>query len=258
MVVRLIFGGEFSQEMLAVTAGGPGLVAVGRDSPSSRYDSSYAAVWVSPDGIAWSRVPHDEAVFGGEGRQGISAVTAGGPGLVAYGSAMWTSPDGVTWSRFPRDEVGLGGGALLSVTAGGPGFVAVGYTTTTEYAESGIAVVWTSSDGITWNRVPHDEAVFGGSEHQQMLSVTAGGPGLVAVGVETSRGDEDAAVWTSPDGITWARYHNRAVFGGSGNQRLAAVVTGPGGWSPSDMTILPREPMPRRGSGRRTNRLRDS
>ena len=43
------------QPMLKVTAGGPGLVAVGESN-------SNAAVWTSVDGIAWSRgVPDDEA-----------------------------------------------------------------------------------------------------------------------------------------------------------------------------------------------------
>ena len=40
--------------MSSVTVGGPGLVAV-------RSDVGRAAVWISIDGITWSRVPHDEA-----------------------------------------------------------------------------------------------------------------------------------------------------------------------------------------------------
>ena len=61
--------------------------------------------------------------------------------------------------------------------------------------------MWTSVDGNTWNRVPHDEAVFGGGGNPAMLSVTAGGPGLVAVG----RSNSGTPVWTSNDGITWSR-----------------------------------------------------
>ena len=37
--------------------------------------------------------------------------------------------------------------------------------------------MWTSPDGIMWSRVPHEVAVFGGEDGQQMLGVTAGGPG---------------------------------------------------------------------------------
>lgn len=53
------------------------------------------------------------------------------------------------------------------------------------------AAVWTFPDGVSWSRVPDDEAVFGGAEGQSMTSVTVGGPGLVAVG----SGDSDAPVW---------------------------------------------------------------
>ena len=57
--------------------------------------------------------------------------------------------------------------------------------------------MWTSTDGITWSRVPHDEAVLGGEIRQEMFDVTVGGPGLVAIGSDESRGDLDAAVWTA-------------------------------------------------------------
>ncbi len=69
-------------------------------------------------------------------------------------------------------------------------------------------LLWTSSDGITWSRVPDDEAAFGGEGNQWMANVTTGGPGLVAVGSDTSAltcttiptaflcdADSDAAVW---------------------------------------------------------------
>jgi hypothetical protein len=41
------------------------------------------------------------------------------------------------------------------------------------------AAVWTSVNGSTWSRVPHNEAIFGEAE---MSNVTAGGSDLVAVG----------------------------------------------------------------------------
>jgi hypothetical protein len=182
-----VFGGA---EMVSITVGGPGLVVVGGDT-----------VWTSVDGVTWFRVPYDETVFGGAS---IKGVTVGGPGLVAVGevnsdAAVWTSVDGVTWSRISHDEAVFGGAddqMMNSVTAGGPGLVAVGR------GDHG-AVVWTSVFGILWSRVPHDETVFGdgddGIGSPEMLDVTAGGPGLVAVGV--NRGE--VPVWTSSDGITW-------------------------------------------------------
>jgi hypothetical protein len=216
------FGGA---DMRSVAAGGPGLVAVGWDG-HPQGDKSNAVVWTSPDGIAWSRVPHDEAIFGNTTGAWMWSVAAGGPGLVAVGdtddgAAVWTSVDGLTWSRANHSEALSGYTAMRSVTAGGPGLVAVGTEWEDGYTNSD-AAVWTSVDGLTWSRVPHDEAIFGGPIDQAMTSVTAGGVGLVAVGFDgvngfsrTRVGDElDAAVWTSVDGITWSRApHDEAVFG---------------------------------------------
>jgi hypothetical protein len=261
------FGGDGGQQMLGVTVGGPGLVAVGRDGPVADGEGS-AAVWTSPDGLVWSRVPHDEDVFGGEGEQRMVSVTVGGPGLVAVGfdrpaeqgegnAAVWTSRDGFVWSRVPHDEAVFGGDSrqmMLGVTKGGPGLVAVGtdgysYQEDDDYQHVEIpdelaadAAVWTSPDGFTWSRVPHDDATFGGLGEQRMESVTAGGPGLVAVGSVTGelvgRYAFDAAVWTSPDGFTWTRVpHDEDIFATSGGevyagyheeQMLSVTAGGPG------------------------------
>jgi len=60
--------------------------------------------------------------------------------------------------------------------------------------------------------------------------VTVGGPGLVAVGMDWSGPDADAAVWTSVDGLTWTRVPvDEEVFGGSGHQAINGVTAaGPG------------------------------
>lgn len=237
-----------SGTMQSVTAGGPGLVAVGGSSDFDDQDGD-AIVWTSVDGTTWSRVPHDEAVFGGEGQQRMENVTTGGPGLVAVGwvsagdapdSAVWTSVDGIAWSRVPHDD-GVFGGAgeqtMHSVTVGGPGLVAVGADGFDDGIDRGQmamhrrdfigqAAVWTSVDGTAWTRITHDEATFGGDGNQWMESVTTGGPGLVAVGGDWSRASFSAAVWTSTDGTVWDRVpHNPAVFGGENDQAMNDVLT---------------------------------
>ncbi len=228
--------------MDGVAAGGPGLVAVGYTGRGG------AAVWTSVDGVSWSRVPHDSAVFGGAG-SGMTSVTAGGPGLVAVGwvddaaydstPAVWTSVDGLTWSRVPHDEAVFGGPrdqGILDVVVGGPGLVAVGWDGDFQ-AGTLVAAVWTSVDGLSWSRVPHDEAVFGGARNQTMSSVTVGGPGLVAVGSDGDPhgpGFDDspaeiaaAAVWTSDDGLSWSRVpHDDALFGGAARQWMTSVAAG--------------------------------
>jgi len=188
----------------AVTTGGPGLVMVGikvsADSGGEE-GSLDAIVWTSQDGITWSRVPHDEAIFGDAE---VWGVTAGGPGLVAVGrggfsdddldAVVWTSPDGMTWSRVPHDESVFGGEgeqAMSSVTAGGPGLVAVGW----DEASGDNGADWTSPDGITWTRLPRDDAALRAKNVQAMMSVTAGGLGIVAVGWDAAGEPRDAAVW---------------------------------------------------------------
>ena len=238
------FGGEMHQIMESVTAGGPGVVAVGS---SGSDESTDAAVWTSPDGLTWSRVAHNEEIFGGQVMSGVTAggpglvavgqdvvwtspdgitwskvvltgasmksVTSGGPGLVAVGDGVLTSSDGLTWSRAEGDERAFDG-LMLSVSVGGPGLVAVGIEAAQDRPD---AAVWTSRDGLTWSRVAHDPAVFGDAE---MWGVTAGGPGIVAVG---RTGDGDAAVWTSPDGIIWSRAIDM-VLGGAGEQAMSSVT----------------------------------
>jgi hypothetical protein len=138
---------------------------------------------------------------------------------------VWVSADGLTWSRVAHDEAVFGGGddqEMWSVATGGPGLVAVGYD---ESDGDRDAAVWVSADGWTWSRVPHDEAVFGGTDEQEMASVGASGSGLVAVGDDNSGGNWDAAVWASGDGLTWSRVpHDRQVFGGAGNQSMWTVT----------------------------------
>lgn len=224
--VEAVFGGEGRKIMVGVAEGGPGLVAVGAVSTNE----SDAAVWVSEDGIGWSQVD-DPAALAGVGDQAMRAVMAGGPGLVAVGdaesgtgsdAAVWTSEDGTKWSRVFNEQV-LGGErdqVMWHVAAGGPGLVAVG-------GEGFDAAVWTSSDGTTWSRLPHDEVAFGSEGRVVMRSVVAAGPGLVAVGAEEIGLNSVAAVWTSPDGLTWSRVpHDEAVFGGDGFQAMFAVATG--------------------------------
>lgn len=209
-------------DLRGVIAGGPGLVAFGESAGTS-------AVWTSPDGYTWTQVPHDGAVFG---RSSMHSMIVGGPGLVAVGvdetnwdgpatvfPAVWTSPDGYTWTRVPHDQsVFPEGAGMVDVAVGSTGLVAVGFD---RIDESLVAAVWSSPDGFTWTRVPHDEALFGGF-HEDMSSVAAVGDGFIAVGSWA-----EANVWTSPDGITWNRIpHDEAVFGDS--SMLKVITGGPG------------------------------
>lgn len=221
-----VFSGEGGRELNAVAAGGPGLVALGQDVIG-------AAVWTSPDGLAWTRVPDATGVLGGS--QDLNGFVAAGGQLVAVGSSydndgpglsatVWTSPDGTNWARqfIPQYDPAEVHASMNAVIEGGPGLIAVGFVSTGDDED---AAVWTSPDGVTWTRVPHDEAVFGGSGYQSMNAVTVGGPGLVAVGQDSSGDGVGAAVWTSPDGVAWTKVPgNPDTFGGSDARIMLGVA----------------------------------
>ena len=271
------------QRMEAVAAGEQTFVAVGSEFVKDAADVSQrdfdAAVWTSPDGLDWTRVPHDETVFGGppigpdgEGNSDVAgdpswqfmrAVTVGGPGFVAVGlrssgsrsgAAVWISPDGRSWSRVVDEQdtfySRIAGRQMTSVTEANGRLVAVGFESRAQRAHS--AAVWTSDDGLSWARVPHDDTVFGsGSAFFQMNDVVAGGPGFVAVGIEmveelargygdgrlpdaddslTTRaqnGDYGGAIWTSEDGLTWSRIPAEQLpTTGEENVQLEAISAG--------------------------------
>jgi hypothetical protein len=195
-----VFGGPGHQAMWAIAAGGPGFVAVGADGIGTdrvatgafEVESQSAAVWYSSDGIEWHRAPNNEALTVGDGAIAMTDVVAGGPGFVAVGYRMHMTNEVLAWSDFNTDF-------------------------TNEPIEPIFhdldAVVWISSDGVTWDRVTHDDSVFGGDDvWHDMKAITAGGPGFVAVGAQgfefwgpSEDVNATAAVWTSADGVTWTR-----------------------------------------------------
>ena len=181
--------------LMSVTGGGPGLVAVGRDEAREN-----AVVVTSPDGVAWTRVPHDQAVFGGAFLRGV---TGSGPGLVAVGmkapqpmdgAVVLTSPDGLTWTRLP-DAQAFEDSLVVSVASADGGVVAVGRDFAGE-----IGVVLTSVAGAVWTRASFDPDVFGNSV---IDAVTWTPDGTVAVGSTASL--NEAVVWTSSDQLAWTR-----------------------------------------------------
>jgi len=220
-----------------VAVWGQGFVAVGSVEHREPGLSPvlHGAVWLSDDGITWTRVPDQDSLVGGDfvppGGVGISAVTAGGPGLVAVGNydrdgfhphaAVWLSADGLTWARVDPAAIegegnpeGDGPGAMMrDVTAGGPGLVAVGEVGT--YQWQAVPAVWLSEDGAAWEQVLLDAGVQGQTGFSSADAVAAGPAGIAVVGHIGDRQDFGASgmfgigihayagVWLSEDGRDW-------------------------------------------------------
>ena len=147
-------------------------------------------------------------------RTKIEDIVAGGPGFVAGGIEA-TPPVGSI------DRRALG--SLL--TSGGQEFGGP-----TEFR----GAVWTSADGLVWSRVPEKRLPDLGQDDVQLLAISSGGPGLVAVGSRVSECEServiDPAVWTSADGETWSPATDlEEALRQDGGQLMADVMTfGPG------------------------------
>jgi len=238
-------GGEGDQLISRVAVGERGFVAVGSERVLGEWS---AAAWVSADGKKWTQAPTDDADLGGSGRQEMRGVAIADDQIVAVGSdessgtldaAVWVSRNGLQWKRLRQNEEAFGRDGeqvMTSVVAGEDGFVAVGWDT---ILGSKDAAAWTSSDGTIWKRSSVDEEVLGGRGKQVIFGLDRLGDGLVAVGLDTSGGGGDAAVWTSRDGERWLKVAGgEDVFGGDRRQTMRWVLPfGPSligaGWSGS-------------------------
>jgi hypothetical protein len=242
-----------NSSILAVTAGGPGLVAGGIVFDEETYDGVWspgtAALWVSESGRVWERIDDSMLHTGGDvpTDSAIRDLAAGPLGFVAVGSsgfdaAVWISPDGLSWTRVFDDDLSRDGNfPILGVTAGGPGWVAVG-------DGSFDAPVWVSSDGLDWTLIDDEDLLGGENVHADLYDVTVGGPGLVAVGSVgftdgTGNAAQQAAVWVSEDGVDWRRLPAdsfagdrvfESVTADPASDRLIAFGTSDGIWHSSD------------------------
>jgi len=212
--------------IVAVTTGGPGLVAVGEADEEALPDEyrGDVAVWVSADGTAWERV-HDPSFTGEPDSscttlslyQGVWRMASGPLGIVAVGrdacnGAVWISEDGRTWDEVIDDDwlgnpVAVEGG----VTAGGPGWVAVGGD------GHGNGAIWASDNGVDWTASPDSDLLAPTGSRVDLLDVTTGGPGLVAVGSTgfIGTGSEQSAIWVSTDGFDWEKLPDDTIDHGA-------------------------------------------
>lgn len=162
-------------------------------------------------GASWRRVTDGALV--GKPQGSLYGVIAGGPGVIAWGEVygagprIWYSSDGRAWTQAdveaPTDYWvdQKAPGSVLSITPGGPGFVAVGiYVRSSDRLQTGL--VWTSTDGRTWTRVP-PSSIF---DNSYLGQVVAWNGRLLAFGC-AGCGMEGGptTIWTSTDGISWSR-----------------------------------------------------
>jgi hypothetical protein len=188
-----------------VVASGNTVVATGSQSSDGVVRQQF--VVSTNGGASWQLAPV-HAPGGGQPPVGYAATRlAGGPGgWVAVGpQAIWTSPDGVSWTlaathgitpQLPGDQMWV-----LSSTA--QGYLAAGT------ASGGTqAVIWTSGNGLTWQRKTATQlGLAGPGETVQSISyATSRGADTVISGTVADGGTTYSGVWLSTDGgSAWTR-----------------------------------------------------
>jgi len=198
-------------------------------------------IWLSHDLVKWQKATIRPAgkLFS------VTAVTLGGPGLIAIGSDLngdaptnvaWTSTDGLVWNQTKTTGLTAGQDWLLRMTASGyvtydAGMVDVstyqGKAIDTEqvpriFASGGSLTafvnpsdakhpveIWQTSGTSDW----HQAGVVADSDGATVLSAARGAHGWFALGC--AKDCTDSAGWTSADGITWKAIAALVVDGGN-------------------------------------------
>jgi hypothetical protein len=195
-----------------VVATSDGFVAIGE----AGYDfhagfGAGTAIWTSPDGATWTRVPPAEGPP--RGTRLRSVLAAPGMFLASAGfenaqgqedqprppvtAGIWRSTDAIHWKPIPATPLGVG-----DVVAASGGFLAMGSTALDAASGATSPAIWLSTDGRAWievalprpPEVPAGVTFYGGR-------LVDGPAGMLAFG---ERDDDDSTVgWSSADGTFW-------------------------------------------------------
>jgi len=163
-------------------------------------------------GASWHLAPAS-APGGGQRVQAAlghpATLLAGGPGgWVAVGpQAIWTSQSGLTWTLAATHGISpqLPGDSVWVITKTAGGFLAAGANASHGVSQ---AVLWTSRDGLTWQRLTAAQLGLAGTgESVQNISYAAwhGNATVISGTVARGRTTYDAAWLSTNDGAAWTR-----------------------------------------------------
>ena len=204
------------QTINRVVASGNTIVTMGSQTSDGVVRQQF---FVSTDaGASWHLAPV-RAPGGGQPPLGHpAALLAGGPGgWVAVGpQAIWTSQGGLTWTLAATHGISpqLPGDSVWVITKTADGFLAAGAGSANSANHGATqAVIWTSRDGVTWQRMTAAQLGLAGPG-ETVLNIshaTWRGNGTVISGTVTSStgtqgsASYDAAWLSTNDGAAWTR-----------------------------------------------------
>ncbi|HJY66600.1 MAG TPA: serine/threonine-protein kinase, partial [Streptosporangiaceae bacterium] len=224
-----------SQTVDRVVASGNTIVTMGSQTSDGVVRQQFFA---STDGGATWRLAAAHAPGGGPAPLGhVASRLAGGPGgwLAIGPQAIWTSPNGLSWTLAATHGIPqLPGDQLLVLNNTAQGFLAAGEAATAGGGNQ--AVIWTSRDGLTWQRKTATQlglTALGGTT-QGIVYAAVHGPDTIISGGIVGGGNVSAA-WLSTDGgSTWTAVtipadHGAGVsVGGLGSDGSGLVAVRPG------------------------------
>jgi N-acetylneuraminic acid mutarotase len=217
-------GTEFNGQMWII---GGGIV------PGSPGTSVTNEIWRSSDGLNWTRVVPNGAVFSARDRHAVVSfnnqlwVIGGWDELPSLGGTgtrfndVWSSPDGVNWTQHTP-----AGGTIFSprlghsaLVYGGKLWVIGGDIDGGTPTETVVNDVWSTTDGTTWVKVNGNPAFPAREGHGAAVFNDA----MWIVGGDDANGAR-TDVWKSTDGINWSQqspagtvprtHHGTAVLNG--------------------------------------------
>lgn len=183
----------------------------------------------------WTEAPDPAGVFRGPGDQVILGGVVTPDGLLAvgytaaqsprdYDAAVWAGSESTVWQSVNAPEAFVAPGnqrATDAVVMGGR-TVVVG---TDASGGDHDAAVWTQESGSAlWTRVDPNAPGLHEPGGQWIRGLTWSGSHLIAVGFSRSKGDEDPAIWTSPNARGW-ELHTATNLARRGDQEMSSVTT---------------------------------
>jgi len=225
------------QTMTRVVTDGNTVVAIGSQTSDGVARQQF---FVSTDGGASWRVAAVHAPNDAQPPLGhLATRLASGPGgwLAVGPHAIWTSPDGLSWTLAASHGITpqLPGDQSLVLTGTADGYLAAGEAPAGGGGTQ--AVIWTSRDGLTWQRKTAVQLglTVSGLTAQGIVYAASRGSDTVISGGVASGGGTLSAAWLSTDGgsawtpVTIPADHGAGVSLsglGSGGSGLLAVRAG--------------------------------
>jgi hypothetical protein len=196
------------QTINRVVASGNTVVTMGSQTSGGAVRQQF---FVSVNGGATWRLAPVRTPQGGQPPLGYpAALLAGGPGgwLAVGPQAIWTSQNGLSWTLAATHGISpqQPGDLMWVITKTADGFLAAGTAAAGHGATQ--AVIWTSRDGVTWQRMTAAQlGLAGPGETVQNIShATWRGNDTMISGTVTKDGQSYAGAWLSTDdGASWTR-----------------------------------------------------